>query len=92
MSDEPYDPLPGLIARAEHRPDGIRQLKDIATLALSWHAPQLSWGTDMVSKDPATGELLWSAITVCACGSGEFPCRQRQQITAILGVQEAHQL
>jgi hypothetical protein len=85
---EPYDPLPDLIARAEHRPDGLQQLKDIAALALGWHAPTLAWVTDMVVRDPASGELLYSAATVCACG-WEFPCRKRRQILQILGVQEA---
>jgi hypothetical protein len=88
---EPYDPLPDLIARAEHRPDGVQQLKDIAALALEWHAPRLTWVTDSVAKDPETGELLWSAATVCACGVSTFPCPQRQRITQILGVEEAWQ-
>jgi hypothetical protein len=92
VSDEPYDPLPDLIARAEHRPDGVRQLKDVALLALEWHAPRLTWVTDMVTKDPETGELLWCASTHCACGSGEFPCQKRRQITKILGVEEAYRL
>ena len=90
--DEPYDPLPDLIARAEHRPDGIAQLKAVAELALSWHAPRLTWVTGGInSKDPETGEPLWSAATVCACGVGEFPCGYRQQLTAILGVVEEWQ-
>ena len=92
MPDEPYDPIPDLIARAGHRPDGVRQLQDVALLALSWHAPRLTWVTDMVSKDPQTGELLWSAATVCACGSGAFPCQKRRELTRILGVEEAHRL
>jgi len=88
MTDEPYDPLPDVIARAEHRPGGIQQLKDIATLALSWHAARLTWVTDMVTKDPATGELLWSVSTGCMCGAGEFPCQKRREIARILGVTE----
>lgn len=92
MIDEPYDPLPDLIARAEQRPGGVQQLKDIAALALEWHAPRLTLVTDCVAKDPDTGELLWSASTCCACGSGEFPCAKRRQITRILGVEEAHRL
>jgi hypothetical protein len=76
---EPYDPLPDLIARAEKRPDGVSQLKDVARLALHWHRPAM------------TGEDLWIAATVCACGVGEFPCPQRQQLTAILGVVEEYQ-
>lgn len=47
--------------------------------------------TDCVAEDPETGELLWSAATVCTCGEGTFPCRKRQQITQILGVEEAWQ-
>jgi hypothetical protein len=88
---EPYDPLPDLIDRAEKRPNGVKQLKEVALLALHWHRPKLTWVTDCVSKDPETGEDLWSAATVCACGVGEFPCPQRQQLTAILGVVEEHQ-
>ncbi|WP_306317188.1 MULTISPECIES: hypothetical protein [unclassified Streptomyces] len=88
---EPYDPLPELIERAEKRPDGVSQLKDVARLALSWHRPTLTWVTDGVSRDPETGEELWRAATVYACGVGEFPCGYRQQLTAILGVVEEYQ-
>jgi hypothetical protein len=89
---EPYNPLPDLIDRAEKRPDGVSQLKDVARLALHWHRPELGWATDNVTKDPETGELLWKATTGCACGSGEFPCRARRQITAIFGVVEEFRL
>lgn len=89
---EPYDPLPDLIARAEKRPDGVSQLKDVALLALHWHRPELGWATDGVTKDPETGELLWKATTGCACGSGEFPCRWRRQITGIFNVVEEYRL
>ncbi|GGV45527.1 hypothetical protein [Streptomyces spectabilis] len=88
---EPYDPLSDLIARAEKRPDGVSQLKDVARLALSWHRPVLTWVTGGIRKDPVTGEDLWRAATVCACGIGEFPCGHRQQLTAILGVVEEYQ-
>jgi hypothetical protein len=88
---EPYDPLPDLIDRAEKRPDGVSQLKDVARLALRWHRPVLTWVTDGVSKDPETGETLYKAATVCACGIGEFPCGYRQQITAVFGVVEEYQ-
>lgn len=88
---EPYDPLPDLIDRAEKRPDGIQQLQDAARLALHWHRPRLTWVTDGSGKDPATGEPLWKAATVCACGVGEFPCPWRQQLTAIFGVEEEWQ-
>ncbi|MGW0905061.1 hypothetical protein [Streptomyces sp. NPDC002853] len=86
---EPYDPLPDLIA--EKRPNGVSQLKDVARLALRWHRPTLTWVTDGVRKDPETDDLLWRAATVCVCGTGEFPCPQRQQLTAILGVVEEYQ-
>lgn len=89
---QPYDPLPDVIDRAEKRPDGISQLKDVARLALHWHRPELGWATDNVTKDPETGELLWKATTGCACGSGEFPCRWRRQITAIFGIAEEYRL
>jgi hypothetical protein len=90
--NEPYDPLPDLIDRAEKRPDGVDQLKDVARLALHWHRPTMTWVTGgMNSTDPETGERLWSAATVCACGTGEFPCPQRQRLTAILGVVEEYQ-
>ncbi|MFJ8016259.1 hypothetical protein [Streptomyces sp. NPDC096339] len=85
---EPYDPLPDLIERAEKRPDGVDQLKAVARLALRWHRPKLDWCTDGVAKDTATGELLWKVYTGCACGSGQFPCSERRQITAIFGVVE----
>jgi hypothetical protein len=88
LGPESYDPLPDLIERAERRPDGIQQLKQVAALALDWHAPRLTWVTDMVSKDPATGERLWSAATVCACGAGEFPCEKRREIARVLGAEE----
>jgi hypothetical protein len=88
---EPYDPLPDLIERAEKRPDGVSQLKQIARLALDWHHPTMTWVTNGMSKDPETGEDLWAAATVCSCGIGEFPCGYRRQITAILGVEEAYQ-
>ncbi|MFJ9799869.1 hypothetical protein [Streptomyces sp. NPDC101145] len=88
---EPYDPLPDLIDRAERRPDGVAQLKDIARLALHWHRPVLTWATDGVSTDPETGEPLWRAATVCACGIGEFPCGWRRQLTAVFGVAEEYQ-
>lgn len=86
--DEPYDPLPDLIDRAEKRPDGVSQLKEVARLALYWHRPELGWATDGVTKDSATGELMYTLSTGCACGSGEFPCQARRQITAIFGVLE----
>ncbi|WP_329474209.1 hypothetical protein OIE75_41215 (plasmid) [Streptomyces sp. NBC_01723] len=86
---EPYDPLPDLIERAEHRTNGIAQLKEVAHLALSWHAPSLTWVTGgLNSKDPETGEPLWSAATICSCGVGEFPCPQRRWLTAIFGIEE----
>jgi hypothetical protein len=88
---EPYDPLPDLIDRAEKRPDGVSQLKDVARLALRWHRPVLTWVTDGISKDPETGEMLYKAATVCACGIGEFPCGYRQQLTIIFGVVEEYQ-
>ena len=89
---EPYDPMPDIIARAEHRPNGIAELKEVANLALSWHAPRLTWVTGGIhSTDPATGEPLWSAATVCACGTGEFPCPQRRWLTAVFGVEEEQQ-
>jgi hypothetical protein len=87
---EPYDPLPDVIARADKRPDGIDQLKDVARLALDWHRPTLTWVTCGMQKDPETGDDLWRAATVCACGAGEFPCPQRRQLTAILGVVEEY--
>lgn len=90
MSD-PYDPLPDLIERAEKRPDGVSQLKQIARLALDWHRPTMTWVTNGTRKDPETGEDLWAAATVCSCGIGEFPCGYRRKITAILGVEEAYQ-
>lgn len=85
---EEYDPLPDLIDRAEKRPDGMDQLKDVARLVLHWHRPEVGWATDGVTKDPKTGELMYTLSTGCACGSGEFPCRARRQITAIFGVEE----
>ncbi|MET9053340.1 hypothetical protein ABZW50_19560 [Streptomyces bacillaris] len=85
---EPFDPIPDLIQRAEHRRDGIDQLKEIARIAFEWHRPVLGWATDGVTRDPATGELLYRASTGCACRSGEFPCRARRQLTAVLGVDE----
>ncbi|MGW7398102.1 hypothetical protein ACWGH7_16575 [Streptomyces cyaneofuscatus] len=86
---EPYDPMPDIIDRAEHRPHGLTELKDAARLALAWHAPRLTWVTGgLNSTDPKTGEPLWSAATVCACGTGEFPCPQRRQLTAIFGISE----
>jgi hypothetical protein len=88
LGPEPYDPLPDLIERAEHRSDGIAQLKQIATLALGWHAPRMTLVTDAVSKDPETGELLWAPSMACACGAGEFPCRERREIAEILGAAE----
>jgi hypothetical protein len=88
LGPEPYDPLPDLIERAEHRTDGIGQLKQIAALALDWHAPRMTLVTDAVSKDPATGELLWAPSMACACGAGEYPCDKRRQIAAILGAAE----
>jgi hypothetical protein len=88
MVEESYDPLPDLIDRAEKRPDGVSQLKEVARLALHWHRAELGWATDGVTKDPATGELMYTLFTGCACGSGEFPCRARRQITAIFGVLE----
>ncbi|MDK1473586.1 hypothetical protein QNO07_09160 [Streptomyces sp. 549] len=92
MSDdaltEPYDPLPDLIDRAERRRDGITQLKDVARLALHWHRSEVGWATDGVTKDPESGELMYRLATGCACGSGEFPCRWRRQITAIFGIEE----
>lgn len=88
---EPYDPIPDLIDRAEHRNDGICQLKEIARIAFEWHRPVLGWATDGVTRDPETGELLYTASTGCACGSGEFPCRERRQLTAVLGVVEEEQ-
>ncbi|RPK56261.1 hypothetical protein EES43_24775 [Streptomyces sp. ADI96-02] len=90
--NEAYDPLPDLIDRAEKRHDGISQLKEVARLALHWHRPELGWATDNVTKDPETGKLLWKATTGCACGSGEFPCRWRRQITAVFGVSEEYRL
>jgi hypothetical protein len=89
---EPYDPMPDVIDRAEHRPHGIAELKAAAHLALAWHAPQMTWVTGgLNSKDPETGEPLWSAATVCACGTGEFPCPQRRRLTAVFGVTEDQQ-
>lgn len=88
---EPYDPLPDVIERAAVRPDGIRQLQDVARLALHWHRPTMTWVTDGRRKDPETGEPLWRAATVCACGTGEFPCPQRQQLTATFGIVEEYQ-
>jgi hypothetical protein len=85
---EPYDPLPDLINRAEKRPDGVTQLKEVARLALHWHRPEVGWSTDGVTKDPKSGELMYKLSTGCACGSGAFPCRWRRQITAIFGVEE----
>ncbi|WP_392750526.1 hypothetical protein [Streptomyces sp. LN590] len=85
---EEYDPLPDLIDRADKRPDGIAQLRDVARLALHWHRPVLGWATNGVDKDPETRELMYTVGTYCACGSGEFPCRERRQITAIFGVEE----
>lgn len=87
---EPYDPLPDLINRAEKRPNGVPQLKEVARLALHWHRPAMTWATNGMRKDPETGEDLWFAATVCACGVGEFPCPQRQQLTALLGVREGY--
>lgn len=86
---EPYDPMPDIIQRAEHRSNGIDQLKDAARLALAWHGPQLTWVTDG-QKDPESGEPLWKVATVCACGVGEFPCPYRQHLTAIFGVTEEY--
>lgn len=85
---ERFDPLPDLITRADKRPDGITQLQDAARLALHWHRPVLTWATNGTAKDPETGEPLWRAATVCACGVGEFPCPQRRRLTGIFGVDE----
>lgn len=89
MTFDPYDLLTEVIDRAGHAPDGIQALKDIALLVLGWHGPRLAWVTDQVTRDPETGELLWSAAIVCACGAGEYPCLKRRQIARILGVEEA---
>jgi hypothetical protein len=88
---EPYDPVPDLIARAEHRTGGVDQLKEIALIAFEWHRPVLGWATDGVTRDTESGELLYTASTGCACRSGEFPCRARRQLTAVLGVEEEGQ-
>ncbi|MFE7780302.1 hypothetical protein [Streptomyces nigrescens] len=88
---EPYDPIPDLIERAERRRDGVDQLKEVARLAFHWHRPQLTWVTNGVDKDSETGELLYKAATVCACGIGEFPCPYRRFLTAAFGVEEAYQ-
>lgn len=85
---EPYDPIPDIIGRAEKRPAGLDELKDIARIAFGWHQPKLTWCTDGVSKDPATGEDLWKVATVCTCGYGEFPCTDRRRLTAVFGVEE----
>ena len=88
---EPYDPIPDLIERAERRTGGMHQLKEIARMAFDWHRPVLGWATDGVTRDSESGELLYAASTGCACGSGEFPCRWRRQLTAVFGVQEEEQ-
>jgi hypothetical protein len=85
---EPYDPIPDIIDRAERRPDGLAGLKAVARFAFGQHQPTLTWVTDGVSKDPATGELLWKAATACSCGTGCFPCAERTQLTAIFGLTE----
>lgn len=91
MTAEPYDPFPDLINGAEHRPDGINQLKNVAELAFWWHRPQLTWVTDGVTKDPDTGEPLYAAASVCACGKGEVPCPDRQLLTNLFDIEETQQ-
>jgi hypothetical protein len=88
---EPYDPIPDLIDRAEHRAGGVDQLKEIARIAFEWHRPVLGWSTDGVTRDSGTGDLLYAASTGCACQSGEFPCRARRCLTAVLGLVEDEQ-
>lgn len=88
---EPYDPIPDLIQRAEHRHGGVDQLKEIARIAFEWHRPVLGWATDGVTRDPESGDLLYTASTGCACRSGEFPCRARRQLTSVLGIEEVEQ-
>ncbi|MEU1908456.1 hypothetical protein [Streptomyces hygroscopicus] len=85
--NEPYDPIPDIIDRAERRPDGIAELKQIARMAFQWHQPEMGWFTDG-TKDPKTGEERWHVDTKCSCGSGNFPCRQRKTLTAVFGVEE----